>query len=122
MSIEQEISKLYNILVPDDDDVNWTEVDDNVILQPETTANGDKYIVWLKEVTSDEKVIKDVQFLESTYEKEIGQEEMTVIQEVVRIPVTYDSVALFVILGIILVAILVVGVMKWTLNKKEKNK
>ena len=111
---------LYNELEPSNDDTNWIEVENNEILQPEDTKQGEKYIVWLKESNQNDSVI-DIQFLTSIREyenKKVPTEK--IIKETVNLPVTYDSIALFVVLGILIIAILVVVLLKIKSNKNEK--
>ena len=57
--------ELYNKLMPKEDE--WNEVENSEVLQPDTTRDGDKYIVWLKE-SNDTGDIIDAKFLISIYE------------------------------------------------------
>ena len=108
---------LYTQLMPTD----WTEVDNSEILQPEEAREGDKYIVYIKEEQGQTSTI-DAKFLVCRYEEDQGknQEEKT-ITETVKLPVTYDSIALIVALAIIILAIIIVAILKLKANKKEKN-
>lgn len=110
---------LYTKLQPAANDSNWNEVENMEILQPEDTKDGDKYIIWLKEENTD-KTTMDAKFLISTYQYEDKWEpEQIVLKELVKLPVTYDSIALFVILAILVAAIVVVAILKAKSSKKE---
>lgn len=108
---------------------NWTEVENNEILQPENTIDGDKYVVWIKEEVknAEGEIIEttiDAKFLicEYDYDKGSEQKEETII-ETVKLPVTFDSGSiLFIALGIIVLALVVVTIVKIKTNKKDENK
>lgn len=118
----KEFYELYNELASNLADKDWNAVDNYEVLQPENTKQGEKYIVWLQEVNGTDEVV-DVQFLTSTYDyEEVKEPEKIVIQEVVKLPVTYDSIALFVILGILVIAVVIVAIVKVKSNKKSENK
>ena len=121
LSLTKSFYNLYKNLVPTDSE--WLEVENKEILQPENTANGDKYIVWIKEETEKDTTI-DAKFLMCIYEYEEGKEEKEeTIIEIVKLPVTFDSgTILFIILGLIAVALIVVIVIKTKSNKKEEKK
>lgn len=118
LKLTNEFYKLYNDLVPTVD--AWKKVNNSEILQPETARNGDKYIVWLKEVNNNEEVI-DAKFLVSVYgyTKDYKKEDK-IITETVKLPVTYDSVLLIVVFAIIVLAIIIVFVLKVKSDKKRK--
>ena len=97
------------------DEDAWLEVEGNEILQPEDAKNGDKYVVWLIEVT-DESEELDVQFMTSKYEEEKVKEKITT-----KLPVTYDDNRLLIVLGVLVIATIVVSVRISSL-KKEDNK
>lgn len=118
LDLTKEFYDLYSNLKPVSDS-EWTEVKNNEILQPDGAVDGDKYILWLKKV-SDEGTTIDVKLLNCVRVEDNGmaQEEREV-TEVVKSPVTYDSIALFVALGIIIVAIVIVLILKK--NSKKEN-
>lgn len=113
----KQFFNLYMQLMPDD----WTEIDDLEILQPEGARKGDKYIAYIREYSDDVETI-DAKFLTCEYSELSGvNEEETTITETVKLPVTYDSIALIVALAIIIIAIIIVAILKIKSNKKEKN-
>ena len=116
----KEFNSLYNELMPSDSE--WQEVKDleTGILQPEDAENGDKYVIYLKEVTAENEETIDVHCLVSVREEEQGkdQKEETV-TEVVKLPVTFDSgTILFIVLGVIAVALVVLLVIKRKQNRE----
>lgn len=111
--------------------VTWNEVQNNKILQPEDSQNGEKYIVWLK-CENDEEIqvanesenineISDVKFLTSYREtdQEFIKEEI-IIKETHKLPITYDSIVLFVILGVAVLLFIIVLIMKKKSSKNQK--
>ena len=99
----------------------WKKVENSEILQPETTRNGDKYIVWLKE-SNDGKDIIDAKFLISVYEyKPEYEKDDKIIQTPVKSPVTYDNPALIIIFVIVIVAIISLIILKAKTTKKSKH-
>lgn len=120
LDLTSKFYKLYDELLPKADNADWIEVENMEILQPEDTVEGDQYIVWLKEENKVGTVL-DAQFLTSTYkyENEKVPEKIT-LNEVVKLPVTYDSIALLIILAIIIIAIVIVLILKKKSNKEEK--
>jgi len=117
-----EFSELFTEIT---ENANWQQVEDMTIKQDEESVENDEYIVLLKKV---EKVAKtesttlDVQFLtaEDNYIPNVVVEEI-VTQETTKLPITYDSIALFVALGIIVLLVIVVFIrMKKLINKDEE--
>lgn len=127
----KEFVSLYNNLLPQD----WNEVTEMIVNQPIDSENDDKYIVWLKKVEGN-NVVNDVQFLIA--KKEVNEEyvkdthheqhvtaqptkEVTLLNGAIKLPVTYDSIALFIVLAILVVALIVVIILKKK-SKKDENK
>lgn len=115
LKVANKFSNYYNRLVPDIDDANWIKVNNNTILQPEESYNGEQYILWLKTENNRENKI-DVQFLTcfEDYKPEVISEKITT-----KLPVTYDNPILFIILAVLVVAFVVVLILR---NKSEKTK
>lgn len=115
LEVANKFSNYYNRLVPDIDDANWIKVNNNTILQPEESHNGEQYILWLKTENNRENKI-DVQFLTcfEDYKPEVISEKITT-----KLPVTYDNPILFIILAVLVVAFVVVLILR---NKSEKAK
>ena len=118
VQVNQEFYNLYSKLV---DEAKWQEVENMEVKQPEASVAGDKYIVLLKKVVKDEEITVDAQFL-TAYDdyKPNAVKEQIVTQETTRLPITYDSIALIVILAIVVIALVVVFIRMKKLNKKDE--
>lgn len=120
LCLTNEFYDLYTKLIPEN--TKWTEVTNSEILQPEDTVNGDKYIVWIKEETATDTTI-DAKFLTCVYEYEEGRDktEETIV-ETVKLPVTFDNgTILFIVLGIIAIALVIIIIAKVRSNRKDEN-
>lgn len=115
LEVANKFSNYYNKLVPNVDDAKWIKVNNNTILQPEKSHDGEQYILWLKTEKNGENKI-DVQFLTcfEDYKPEVISEKITT-----KLPVTYDNPILFIILAVLVVALVVVLILR---NKTEKIK
>ena len=93
------------------------------IKQPEESVAGDKYIVLLKKVDKKGTTTMDIQFLTAfdSYKPNIIKEEI-IVQETTKLPITYDSIALFVALGIIVLLVVIVFIRMKKLNKPNDQK
>ena len=121
LSLSKQFYDLYMELMPTNSE--WTKVENSEILQPDNTVEGDKYIVYLKEETAD-SITVDAKFLTCVYKADEGvdQKEET-ITETVKLPVTFDSgTILFIILGIIVLALVIFAIIRVKANKKDENK
>lgn len=118
VQINEEFYKLYSKLV---NEAEWQEVTDKKIRQPETSVAGDKYIVFLKKVDSNQETTVDAQFLTAydDYQPNV-EKEQKITQETTKLPITYDSIALIVILAIVVIALAVVFIRMKKLNKNEE--
>ena len=117
----KEFYELYTKLLSNVNSDAWIKAENMQISQPKESKNGDKYVVWIKQGEG-EKVIYDVQFM-TCYQEEDKQyiKEDKVIKETSKLPITYDSIALFVILGVAIVLFAVLLIVKNN-GKKEENK
>ena len=121
LSLSKQFYDLYMELMPTNSE--WTEVENSEILQPDNTVEGDKYIVYLKEET-DDSITVDAKFLTCVYKADEGVEQKEeTITETVKLPVTFDSgTILFIILGIIVLALVIFAIIRVKANKKDENK
>ena len=115
----KQFNTLYNELNP----TQWTPVENGEIVQPETAREGDKFVIYIREVDENGNEVVDAKLLECVYkytpkyEKEPDKE----VKEVVKLPVTYDSgTILLIIAGVIIVALIIVMILKKKSNKKEE--
>lgn len=122
IELAKEFYNAYNSLV---NKQNWTEIEDSIIMQPDDAQKDEQYVVYLKEVNKNQEEITDVRIMTSyrEYEEEKipGRTETKVVKETAKLPITGDSIILFVILAVILlIAIIVFIRMKKLQNKEEK--
>lgn len=101
----------------------WTKVpEDMIIRQPIDAQKGDQYVVLIKKAT-DTNPIDDAKFLVSYREEEEekipGRTETVIVKETAKLPVTGDSIVLFVILAVIALSLIIVFVRMRKLEKKE---
>ncbi len=98
----------------------WTLVENNEILQPEEARKDDKYIVYLKEETDPNTYSRCKILSMWLHQKEEGVDQTTV-EEIVKLPVTFDSgTILFIALGIIVLALVIVAIIKRTNKRWEQ--
>ena len=118
LSLTKQFYDLYMELMP----VEWTDVENGEILQPEDTVEGDKYILYIREdIPETDKTTIDAKFLVCEYEQDAGfDKKEETITETVKLPVTYDSIVLIVVFAIIILAIIIVAILKVKSNKKDK--
>lgn len=116
----KEFYDLYTKLLANIDNKFWIKSENMQISQPKESKTGDKYVVWIKQGESEE-AIYDVQFM-TCYQEEDRQyiKEDKVIKETSKLPITYDSMALFVILGVAVALFIVVLVIRNNSKKEEK--
>lgn len=120
VQIATELNKTFETVT---NQAKWEQVKDMIIKQDENSEAGDQYIVLLKKVSENGNETLDVQFLtaEDNYEPNVIIEEV-VTQETTKLPITYDSIALFVILGIIVILAVIVFIRMKKINKKNETK
>ncbi len=119
VQLGEEFYNLYSKLV---EEANWQEVENMTIGQPEQSVAGDEYVVLLKMVDGDQEVV-DAQFLTAydDYKPNVVKEQV-VTQETTRLPITYDSIALIVVLAVIVIALVVVFIRMKKVSKKDEEK
>lgn len=115
VGVYNKFYKLYENLKPTNQS-NWIDVENNEILQPDDTKDGEQYILWLKEDNETNSKI-DIQFLTSTRQE---TEEKIVEKITTKLPVTYDNNILLIVLVILIVAIVIVALRIKSLSKKEE--
>lgn len=119
----KDFSKLYEELI---EQAKWQAVENMEVKQPIETEEGDQYIVLLKKVDEDKTETYDAQFLISKLdtekkEEQIGTEKIEV-KRTSKLPITGDSLVLFAILAVVVIALIVVFVRMKKLQGKENKK
>ena len=120
IQIGEQFNKLYSEVTSE---AKWQKVENMTIKQPEESVAGDKYIVLLKKVDKKGTTTMDIQFLTAfdSYKPNIIKEEI-IVQETTKLPITYDSIALFVVLGIIVALAIVVFIRIKKLSNQNEGK
>ena len=113
-------TEFYNLYAKLVSEVEWQEVENMKVEQPEESVAGEKYIVFLKKVSKQDEII-DAQFLTAydDYKPNVVKEQI-ITQETTRLPITYDSIALIVILAIVVIALVIVFIRMKKLSKKNE--
>lgn len=124
-----ETSKeFYNLYTQLKGEQDWKEVNkDLTIIQPDDAKVDEEYIVYIKEEDKNGKEISvDMKMMKSyrTDREETipGRTETKVVKETTKLPITGDSIILFVILAVIILVaiILFIRMKKLQENSKEK--
>lgn len=120
VQIGAQFNELYSKVISE---AKWQEVEENRIEQPEESVSGDKYIVLLKKVDKKGEETVDIQFLTAfdSYKPNVVKEEI-IVQETTRLPITYDSIALFIVLGVIVLLVVLIFIRMRKLNKQNEGK
>lgn len=112
-----EFNELYSKVISE---AKWQKLEGTMIKQPEESVAGDKFIVLLKKVDNKGETTKDVQFLTAfDADKQNVVKEEVVTQETTKLPITYDSIALFIVLGVIVLLLTLVFIRMKMLNQKN---
>ena len=95
----------------------WKDVESKTIKQPQESKKGDKYLVWLK---ADNTI--DLQIMTSSEEyKENEKTENVIVKEVTKMPVTGESLVLYIVAGVLLVLIVTIVILKVKNKNSDKN-
>ena len=106
--------KLYEKLIPAE---GWKDVESKTIKQPQESKKGDKYLVWLK---ADNTI--DLQIMTSSEEyKENEKTENVIVKEVTKMPVTGESLVLYIVAAVLLVLIVTIVILKVRNKNSDKN-
>jgi len=117
IGVYNKFNYLYEKLKPTDAS-KWIDVQNNEILQPEDTENGEQYVLWLKE-ENNSNTKYDIQLLTSTRE----ESKETIVEKITtKLPVTYDDNTLLYIFAFLVFAIIIVSFKIISLNKKMKSR
>ena len=113
----------YNTLIQNADNENsWQAVENMQILQPEDYGKQEYYVVLLKKVEENGATTYDAKFMRTYYEGieeiEPARLEQVSHQETSKLPITGDSIVLFVVLAALVIIAIVVFIRMKKLNKK----
>lgn len=117
IQLTSEFYTLYNQLV---NEATWTDVTNNEIRQPNDAEAGDEYVVLIRKTAEDGTVTTDAKLMESAFQDEGGEDSQTRrVKETAKLPITGDSIVLFVALAVVVIALIIVFARMKKLNKKE---
>ena len=117
IQLTSEFYTLYNQLM---EGATWTAVTDNEIRQPSDAIEGDQYVVLIRKTAEDGAITTDAKLMVSALVEHDDQgSETRTVQETARLPITGDSIVLFVALAMVVIALIIVFVRMKKLNKKE---
>lgn len=116
----KEFYDLYEKLLSEVNSASWVKVENMQIPQPKESETGDKFVVWIKQ-GEENSAVDDVQFMTSykNEDKQYVKEEQK-ITTTAKLPITYDSIALFVVLAIAVVLFVVLLVVKKKSTSENK--
>lgn len=119
IKIANDFYNKYNELISDANIENsWQEVKDMKILQNEDYENEEHYVVLLKKVAEDGTTY-DAKFMTTDNRgTESLENQVTESQETSKLPITGDSIVLFVVLAALVIVAVVVFIRMKKLNKK----
>ena len=119
IKIANDFYNKYNELISDANIENsWQEVKDMKILQNEDYENEEHYVVLLKKVAEDGTTY-DAKFMTTDNRgTESLENQVTESQETSKLPITGDSIVLFVVLAALVIIAVVVFIRMKKLNKK----
>ena len=102
-------------------DASWKDAKNNTIPEPKNSQNGEKFVVLIKEVKDGKTVREDVQFMTCARADDKGVEEIeNQIEKKKKLPITGENLALYIIFGIIILAIIVLIIRMRKTNKDEE--
>ena len=109
------------------ENATWVNVNENTILQPEDSQEGEKYIVLLQKLEGDNVVENDIQFMTCGREDDADVEytektETKLVEKRTELPVTGENLVLYIVLVIIIIAIIIVAIRMKKLKGKENEK
>lgn len=120
IELAQQFYNIYESLIKVQ---NWREVENYTIIQPDDAQKGENFVVYLKEIDKEGKETIDVKFLtsyrEDEEEKIAATVEQKIVKETAKLPVTGDSIVLFIILLVLVILTIIVFI---RMKKIEKQK
>lgn len=114
LSIYGQFKSLYEELKPSD---GWIVAENNVIKQPQESKQGEQYLVWIKNSQT-----TDVQIMTCNDDYTPEYENKKIINKVItKLPITGESLALYITAAILIVLIVTVVILKVKNNKSSQN-
>lgn len=109
------------------DNAKWKKVENNEIMQPADSQIGEKYVVLIQKLQDGKVVINDVQFMtcgrkddaDVKYTNEVVNR---TVEKKTALPVTGEAIALYIALGVIILAIIIVAIRMKQIKGKDDEK
>ena len=102
-------------------DATWTDAKNKTIPEPNNSQNGEKFVVLIREVKDGKTVREDVEFMTCSRADDKGVEkEEKQVEKKKKLPITGENLALYIVFGIIILAIIVLIVRMNKAKKDEK--
>ncbi len=99
----------------------WKEAEKNEIPQPRDSQKDEVFVVIIREVKDGKTARKDVQFMTTGRKDDEGVEKTSKeITKKTKLPVTGENLALYIVFGVIILAIIILIVKMRKANKDEK--
>lgn len=125
LMIEITIRDDYNTLI---EQADWEDVEEMTILQSQDAQKGEKYIVLIQKIEDGESGINDMQIMTCDRADDADVEytnktEIKVVEKKTALPVTGENLALYIVLGVIILAIIILVIrMKYVKGKQNEDK
>lgn len=113
LAVYSEFKETYETLKPT---FGWETAENNTIEQPQESKKGDQYLVWIK---NDQTIDIQIMTCNDEYTPEY-ENQKTVNKIVTKLPVTGESLTLYIIAAVLVVLIITVVVLK-VKNNSNKN-
>ena len=118
---------LAEIAIRDDDkklidNAEWEDAKKNEIPQPSNSQNDEVFVVIIREVKDGKEVRKDVQFMTTARQDDADVEKTPKeVKKQTRLPVTGENLALYIVFGVIILAIIIL-IVKMRKAKQDEEK
>ena len=118
---------LAEIAIRDDykkliDNAKWEDAKNKVIPQPKDSQNDEVFVVIIREVKDGKEVRKDVQFMTTARQDDEGVEKTSKeVTKKTKLPVTGENLALYIVFGVIILAIIIL-IVKMRKAKQDEEK
>jgi len=118
---------LAEIAIRDDykkliDNAEWEDAKKNEIPQPGNSQNDEVFVVIIREVKDGKEVRKDVQFMTTARQDDADVEKTPKeVKKQTRLPVTGENLALYIVFGVIILAIIIL-IVKMRKAKQDEEK
>lgn len=114
LTVYSQFKNIYEELKSTD---GWETVKDNTIKQPQESKKGEQYLVWIQ---NDQTTDMQIMTCNDEYTPEY-ENQKTVKKVVSKMPITGESLTLYIVAAVLIVLIATVTILKVKNNKSNKN-